>query len=54
MAETEYGRIEVKKDCMMYRNTLYGKGEDCSGLNELYCRKEKCKFYKKKNKAEQE
>ena len=54
MAGKDYGRIEVKKDCQMYNKTLYGNSEGgCSGLNELYCKKEKCKFYKSKYKPEQ-
>ena len=36
-----YGKIEVKEDCEMY-NTIGA----CKGLKELYCKKEKCRFYK--------
>lgn len=30
----------VKEDCFAYKN------KTCSALNELYCKKEECKFYK--------
>lgn len=34
---------KVKEDCFAYKN-----GE-CRSLNELFCKKEKCKFYKSKD-----
>ena len=40
-----------KKDCFAFRN-LNGKG-DCIALNDLYCKNgERCSFYKKKEKVE--
>lgn len=36
---------EVKKDCFAYD----GRKKNCNALNELMCKKEKCKFYKPKN-----
>ncbi len=40
-----YGDIEVKKDCKLYDDTGIDKWK-CKGLNDLYCKREKCKFYK--------
>lgn len=37
--------MEVKRDCFAYRN--FGNGERCIALRDLYCKYEKCKFYKK-------
>jgi hypothetical protein len=34
-----------KEDCFAYVNRQGYKG--CRALNELYCNKEECKFYKK-------
>lgn len=31
---------EIKKDCFAYKNN------NCTALNDLYCAKEKCSFYK--------
>lgn len=36
--------MTVKKDCFAYDETE--TGATCLALNELYCRKEECKFYK--------
>ena len=35
----------MKKDCFAYRETK--KGPRCMSLEELYCAKGKCRFYKK-------
>lgn len=44
MSKKEYGKIEVKTDCFAYKKT---RGiETCKALRCLYCRKEKCGFYK--------
>ena len=32
-----------KRDCCFYN------GRECKALNDLYCRYEKCKFYKTEN-----
>lgn len=38
-----------KKDCFAYRpSSLGSKTADCRALNELYCLKEECRFYKRK------
>lgn len=42
-----YGNIEVKKDCKLY-NDIDKKEGFCRGLNDLYCKRERCKFYKPK------
>lgn len=34
--------MEIRKDCYAY-NTYKNK---CRALNDLYCQKEKCRFYK--------
>lgn len=34
--------MEVKKDCYAYKNN------GCWALNDLYCKKEVCKFYNNK------
>lgn len=34
---------EIHKDCFAYRSSK----KDCSALDELYCKKEECRFYKK-------
>lgn len=36
----------IKKDCFAYVNKNGHQG--CRALNDLYCKKEKCKFYKRK------
>lgn len=33
-----------RTDCIFYQRT--GRREHCGALKELYCAKEKCKFYK--------
>ena len=38
----DYGQIMIKDDCKMYNN----KPEHCKGLKQLYCKHEKCNFYK--------
>lgn len=35
----------VKRDCFAYR--IKGSAEMCTALKELYCKKEKCGFYKR-------
>jgi len=37
---------EVKTDCFAYNAAIVRK---CTALDELYCAKEECKFYKSKN-----
>lgn len=46
-------KIEIKKDCFAYDGT---KTEEyaCSALNNLYCKNEKCNFYKSKHKQSTE
>lgn len=44
MSKKEYGKIEVKTDCFAYKKTRVI--ETCKVLRCLYCRKEKCGFYK--------
>lgn len=39
---------EIKTDCFAYREGVLEEYA-CSALNELYCRKEKCRFYKPKS-----
>lgn len=39
--------IGIKKDCFAYREGV-ADAYACSALKELYCAKEKCKFYKSK------
>lgn len=39
--------FEVKKDCFAYDETKVSDKDRCKALNELYCRKENCRFYKK-------
>lgn len=39
--------VGIKEDCFAYlRSFPNGKG-NCRALNELYCKQESCKFYKK-------
>lgn len=40
------GTQMIKKDCFAYVNKNGHQG--CRALNDLYCKKEKCKFYKRK------
>lgn len=42
--------IGVKKDCFAYKEKDYaGKIQStCIALKELYCQKEQCKFYKRR------
>ena len=40
----------VKKDCFAYGSI----SNKCSALNELYCKKENCKFYKTKESMRKE
>lgn len=44
--------VLTKKDCFAYRNTC-GK-HYCAALSHLYCKEEKCKFYKNKKQFESE
>lgn len=39
-------KVGVKKDCFAYRNSANGT---CTALKMLYCKNEKCNFYKSKN-----
>lgn len=45
MDKKEYGAIAIKDDCQMYNNIKGGEGT-CRGLKQLYCKREKCNFYK--------
>lgn len=38
--------MEVKKDCNNYDEIK----NECKGLDELYCKKENCSFYKNRDK----
>ena len=38
-------KFGIKKDCFVINKA--GTTYSCSCLNDLYCEKEKCKFYKK-------
>ena len=44
MSENE---IKIKKDCKFYKNH-----RTCSALNEMYCHKEICIFYKPQKEKE--
>jgi hypothetical protein len=46
--ENTYREIEEKKDCRFYNEYAHSEHKKpiCSALKELYCRMEKCKFYK--------
>lgn len=46
MGKEKKEKIEVKTDCFAYKKEKYG-GQSCKALRELYCRYEKCKFYKR-------
>lgn len=41
--------MEPKTDCFAYRHST--SRPDCRALNELYCARENCAFYKPKNSA---
>lgn len=43
---------EIKKDCFAYMSDNQYRG--CMCLNELFCRKENCKFYKTKEEAKKD
>ena len=43
-----YGKVEVKKDCMMYKSESDKYIGECEWLNVLECRYDKCAFYKPK------
>ena len=47
----EYRREEkeIKKDCRFYFEDETGI-DRCNALNDVYCKKERCRFYKQKNK----
>ena len=50
MVDGKGNKIEVKKDCFAYRNSNPSRSEgDCRALNDLYCKKEVCRFYKPDN-----
>ena len=40
---------EIKKDCFAYLSD--NKWDGCFCLNELYCRKENCRFYQTRQEA---
>lgn len=42
--------FEVKKDCFGYDK----QKNNCMALNELYCKREKCGFYKTKKQFEED
>ena len=42
--------IEVKKDCFGFDKTK----NSCKALKELYCKSEKCRFYKNKEQYRKE
>ena len=48
----EYGDIKIRTDCFAYKeNKEKNKPPmECIALRRLYCQKEKCVFYKPKNK----
>lgn len=46
MDKNNYGSICVKKDCKMYDEAI----GCCKGLKDLYCKREKCNFYKPSDK----
>ena len=37
-------QFKVKEDCFAYNSIK----KECRGLDKLYCKKEKCKFYRNK------
>lgn len=42
-------KFEIKKDCFAYREKETSSGllkQECNALNDLYCKKENCNFYK--------
>lgn len=41
--------MKIKKDCFAYISDNKYKG--CFCLNELFCRKENCRFYQEREKA---
>ena len=43
---------EIKKDCFGF--ILEDRYNGCFCLNELYCKKENCRFYKEKKQAKKE
>lgn len=45
MKNTNIPKLQPKTDCICYKN---GK---CTGLKDLYCKYEDCKFYKSKHKT---
>lgn len=44
------GKIGIKTDCFAHKDT--GRASKCVALKELYCAKEYCPFYKKKETKE--
>lgn len=48
-----YGDIRIRTDCVAYKeNKDKNKPPvECNALRALYCMKEKCAFYKPKNKG---
>ena len=47
--DSMFNKRKVKTDCRMYRQLATGQ-ECCTGLTQLFCGFEKCKFYKPKSK----
>lgn len=43
--------IGVKTDCFAYREGVI-EARACDALRELYCKKEKCNFYKPKSQVD--
>lgn len=49
--------IEIKKDCFAYKekkNKQNRVHKTCTALKKLYCKDEKCKFYKTKKQFEED
>ncbi len=44
--------MAIKKDCFAYLSDDDTRG--CFALNKLYCKREKCKFYKERTQARKE
>ena len=47
--EAMFDRRRVKRDCIMHETKDDGR-EVCTGLKQLYCGVETCKFYKPRDK----
>ena len=44
----ENNTFKIQTDCFAYIPNKSDPRDRCSALNDLYCAKEKCKFYKPK------